>query len=90
MGRSHYSHPPLQSHQQRTRRLNRLPRENLQKVTIILVSEEDPEGFPLQTSKEDLIEDLKTQSKHYENNVNRAKAGVTGIAFSVAAWMTFL
>jgi hypothetical protein len=37
-----------------------------------------------------VIEDLKTQSRHFENTANRAKNGVTGIAFGVAAWMTFL
>ena len=53
-------------------------------------SEEDPESIPLQASKESVIEDLKTQSRHFENTANRAKNGVTGIAFGVAAWMTFL
>jgi len=37
-----------------------------------------------------VIEDLKNESKHYERNVKRAKNGVSGVAFGLAAWMTFL
>lgn len=52
--------------------------------------EDDPESYPIQASKETVIEELKTVSKSYECDANRGKKGVTGLAFGIAAWMTFL
>jgi len=53
-------------------------------------SADDPESFPIQASKETVIEDLNTKTKHFENNAGRGKFALTGLSFGIAAWMTFL
>jgi len=56
----------------------------------LLLSSDEPESFPLAATKESLIEDLNTQIKNAENNSKLATRGISGVAFGVAAWMTFL
>lgn len=50
---------------------------------------DDPESFPLQATKETVIEDLKANTRHNENAVKTIRNGVIGTAFAVASWMTF-
>lgn len=52
-------------------------------------SADDPESFPLQATKETVIEDLKANTRHNENAIKTIRNGVIGTAFGVASWMTF-
>jgi hypothetical protein len=57
---------------------------------LFLYSSDEPESFPLAATQQSLIEDLNIQIKNAENNSKLATQGISGIAFGVAAWMTFL
>ena len=53
-------------------------------------SADEPESFPLPATKESVIESINTQTKNFENSAGKVTAGISGFAFTVAAWMTFL
>ena len=56
---------------------------------MLIFREDDPESYPIQASKETVIEDLKNKSRNYERSASQAKNGISGLAFGLAAWMTF-
>ena len=63
--------------------------KNIQRVILLLFREDDPESYPIQASKETVIEDLKNKSRNYERSASQAKNSISGLAFGLAAWMTF-
>ena len=56
---------------------------------MLIFREDDPESYPIQASKETVIEDLKNKSRNYERSASQAKNSISGLAFGLAAWMTF-
>ena len=56
----------------------------------MLRSADDPEGFPLQATKETVIGDILINTKNNENAVNTIRNGIIATSYLIASWMTFL